>query len=745
MNKLDDLGNLGQILIHNSLYLGIAFLILLLLTQILMRGFLRLSNFFMRSKTLEISESAQQAWRRRTRRLTLAFTLIFTLGLIAGTLVATWRKVRIGEVLLGRVSQMQAADWVTLGTTVGQTLGVIVLAFVVARIFIAILHYIRERLQSTESLSGHRERITELLARLRLALSCSIVFATLIACAQLLGIPEAERRVLRSIAYIGIAIYVGRFAVGAAHLVIDVLFDLSDVFSRLENPLRYLGRFRHLSALTKRTADYFIYVGFSTWTLDHITPGTWASEAGRLAIRIIAIFYISRVLVEVCILFMNEFFLTRDQQTDAEFHQRQTLVPVAAGLLRYGIYFAAVAMILREAGIDPTPLLAGAGVAGVAIGLGAQAFVGDIVAGFFILLENLFLVGDFIEVAEVKGKVEEIGVRITKIRDENGVLHSIPNGEVRKVASESRGYVNVVIDLPVTYDEDLHKVFGVLKDKTAEVRAQESAIIGVTEFNLEELRESAVLLRTTTMVKPGAGQEMSAILRMAFWEALTDAGVAAPYTRRMMVSPDPGAGPLASRRQRGPADRDGALQTDIQKVKLHNLYRAFDIDGNGYIDLSDVDALARRIVENQGLTTSSALHADLQRKLHAYWTVMVSALDVDSDARVSKEEFLQFAIRVAKDMNGAAGRSIQGVSDMLFTVADRDGKGTLSATEFVRCMRSYGILDTVTMAAFELVDADKNGHITREEFLAFMREVFQSQSLSDASAMVFGPGCRGKV
>ena len=744
MNKLDLISSLGQILIHNSVYLGVAFLILLVVTQILMRSFLRLSNVFMRSKTLNISADAQEAWRRRTRGLTLAFTSIFTLGLIAGTLVATWRKVRIGDVLLARVTQMQTADWIALGTTLGKTLGVIVLSFVVARIFIAILNYVRERLQHTESLAGHRERITELLGRLRQALSCSLVFATLIVCAQLLGIPESERHVLRSIAYVGIAIYVGRFAVGAAHLAIDVLFDLSDVFSRLDSPLRYLGRFRHLSKLTKRTADYFIYVGFATWTIDHITPGTWASEAGRLAIRIIAIFYISRVLVEVCILFMNEFFLTRDQQTDAEYQQRQTLVPVAAGLLRYGIYFAAVAMILREAGIDPTPLLAGAGVAGVAIGLGAQAFVGDIVAGFFILLENLFLVGDFITVAEVKGKVEEIGVRVTKIRDENGVLHSIPNGEVRKVASESRGYVNVVIDIPVTYDEDLHKVFEVLKNKTAEVRAEESAIIGVTEFNLEELRETAVLLRTTTMVKPGTGQEMSAILRMAFWEALTDAGVAAPYARRMMLAPDSRAGTLADRRLRGHADRDGALQTDIQKIKLHNLYLAFDSDGNGYIEIADVDALARRIVENQGLSTSSALHGELQGKLHAYWNVMVGALDVDKDARVSKEEFLQFAIRVAKDMNGPAGRSIQAVSDVLFSVADRDGKGTISATEFVRCMRSYGILDTVTMSAFELVDADKNGRITREEFLSFMREVFQSRALDDASALVFGPGCRGK-
>ena len=111
------------------------------------------------------------------------------------------------------------------------------------------------------------------------------------------------------------------------------------------------------------------------------------------------------MLVEVCVLAMNEIFLERSKQDEAAYQQRQTLVPVAAGVLRYGIYFSAVVMALREAGIDPTPILAGAGVVGVAVGLGAQAFVGDIVAGFFILFENLFLVGDFIAVGDIKGKV----------------------------------------------------------------------------------------------------------------------------------------------------------------------------------------------------------------------------------------------------------------------------------------------------------------------------------------------------
>src|SRR6185369_3247090 len=169
--------------------------------------------------------------------------------------------------------------------------------------------------------------------------------------------------------------------------------------------------------------------------------------------------------VEVCILFINELFITKaPEEAAGNLQRRKTLVPVAEGLLRYGIYFTAIIMALREASIDPTPLLAGAGVLGVAVGLGAQAFVGDIVAGFFILFENLLLVGDLVEVSSVKGKVEEIGVRITKIRDDAGVLHAIPNGEVRKVANHSKAYVNAVIDVHIPYEEDVGRVRSLLME-----------------------------------------------------------------------------------------------------------------------------------------------------------------------------------------------------------------------------------------------------------------------------------------
>lgn len=735
------MGNFGALLFQNGIFASAALLVMLLGTVAVTVAISRLGQALLSARIFTNSAELKAAFSRRIWRAAL-FVLLLSAALIAaGLLLATHRQIRLSELARSGLAQLQAKDWIGLGAAAGKALGVVLLAFLAARMLVKGLQYVRERLHRVEVLVGHRERITELLLHLRLALTTALLFGSLLFFADILGVPAGARKALSALSYIGVALFAARFLVGTAHLAIDVLFDLSDALSRLEGPLRYVGRFRHLNKLTQRTADYFISVGVATWTIEQITPGTWATQTGRLALRIIAIFYLSRVLVEVCVLFMSEFFLARDDKSAAEFQQRQTLVPVAAGLLRYGIYFTAVVMSLREAGLDPTPLLAGAGVAGVAIGLGAQSFVGDLVAGFFILFESLLLVGDFVQIGEVTGKVEEIGVRVTKIRDEAGILHTIPNGEVRKVSSHSRGYVNAVVDVLIPYGESLHKVFDVLRKKAAELRESHSEIMSPTELGLEEMGESTVKLRTVTMVKPGTAKEMGDVLKLAFWDALVAARISPPHARHLLLSPALPVDELPAPEPSRPAER----RTDIQKLKAYNLYLAFDVDDNGFLEQADVDALGRRLLESQQREEDSPVSIELRRRLAAYWQQLIAGVDSDRDTRVSREEFLRFCLTVTNDFTGPAGESVQALSDILFTVCDRNENGTLSETEFLQWGRAYGFSDSVAIAGFNLIDRDRNGRITREEWLHFMRDVFLSKKLNDASAVVFGPGCRDRA
>ncbi|MCK6586444.1 MAG: mechanosensitive ion channel family protein [Polyangiaceae bacterium] len=157
------------------------------------------------------------------------------------------------------------------------------------------------------------------------------------------------------------------------------------------------------------------------------------------------------------------------------------------------------------------------------------------VAGFFILFEDLVLVGDFVEIGGIKGVVQEIGVRITKIRDEFGVLHSIPNGEVRKVANHSREYVNAVIDVHVPYEEDPRRVRALLAQWTEKALEEEGAKRGPVGVDVEELTEASILMRIIAAVPPGRDKELSDLVRARVIEELRASKVGAPRFRRAVI------------------------------------------------------------------------------------------------------------------------------------------------------------------------------------------------------------------
>lgn len=130
----------------------------------------------------------------------------------------------------------------------------------------------------------------------------------------------------------------------------------------------------------------------------------------------------------------------------------ETLAALLQNVFKYFIFFVALAMVLREIGVDPISLIAGAGIIGVALGFGAQSLVKDVVSGFFILFEGVFSVGDFVclhcaGAPDVCGLVEEIGLRATKLREINGAISAVPNGLINSVDSYPLGYVPYFINL----------------------------------------------------------------------------------------------------------------------------------------------------------------------------------------------------------------------------------------------------------------------------------------------------------
>ena len=174
-------------------------------------------------------------------------------------------------------------------------------------------------------------------------------------------------------------------------------------------------------------------------------------------------------------------------------------------------------MLLAELGLDITPLIAGAGVVGLAIGLGAQSLVRDTLGGLFILLEDQFQVGDTISVNGVSGIVENITLRATRLRDGDGSLHIVPNGEMRIISNRTSGYSQAIVDVTVRSDQDIDKVLHALED-AARAAADDPAIkanllepvqvLGLETLGLDQL---SVRLRAKTV--PGKQADVSRALR----------------------------------------------------------------------------------------------------------------------------------------------------------------------------------------------------------------------------------------
>lgn len=200
-------------------------------------------------------------------------------------------------------------------------------------------------------------------------------------------------------------------------------------------------------------------------------------------------------------------------------------------------------MAMGELGINIAPLLAGAGIAGLAIGFGGQALVKDIITGFFMLLENQYGVGDIISVdADHSGGVERMTLRITVLRDAEGKLHYIPNGTITRVVVLSKSYARALVDVGVSYDSDIDMVIAELKAVTAQLAEDwPGRVLEPTEvLGVESLGDSSVVIRTLTKTGPAKQWEVARELRRRIFNHFKEKGIDIPFPQMVVHQPDKG-------------------------------------------------------------------------------------------------------------------------------------------------------------------------------------------------------------
>jgi small-conductance mechanosensitive channel len=221
-------------------------------------------------------------------------------------------------------------------------------------------------------------------------------------------------------------------------------------------------------------------------------------------------------------------------------HERQqqalTLVEVIGWGIAVVIVGAAILMLLSDFDINITPLLASAGVAGLALSLGAQTLIKDLIGGFFVLIENQYAVGDTIQVGSLSGQVEHLTLRTTTIRGADGQLHTIPNGEVRIVSNLSREWSLADVDVGVAYEEDLDRVLSVLGDAVMSFALDPAFAPDLLEApqvqGPMDLGDWAVTVRLMVKTQPGKQWRIARELRKFVLAVCEQQGISLPYPRQ---------------------------------------------------------------------------------------------------------------------------------------------------------------------------------------------------------------------
>jgi small-conductance mechanosensitive channel len=348
---------------------------------------------------------------------------------------------------------------------------------------------------------------------------------------HLLALPAVADAVITLAGRLTLLLAAVRLLPLVSRLVLGSTADLGD---------RHLGqgRLRHYWASVRRLAPFgqrcfecavYVYAGSLAVRALHFLGGVAAH--GPRVVACIGVFFGCRVVIELSQVLLNEAFGLYDEHRPAD-QKGQTLVPLLHSVGQYLLYFGSGVVMLGVLGVNTAPILAGAGLLGLVVGLGSQSLVTDVVSGFFILFEGQYLVGDYVEIGGAVGRVEAISIRNTEIRDALGKLHLIPNGQIKEVVNSSKGYVNAVVEVKRPADGDLDRLLEAMRETGRRLRREhpdrvlaDTEVAGPITLAADELTARAV-----TRVRPGMNEAMENEYRRLLKQVLAEQ--AAPATTR---------------------------------------------------------------------------------------------------------------------------------------------------------------------------------------------------------------------
>jgi moderate conductance mechanosensitive channel len=267
--------------------------------------------------------------------------------------------------------------------------------------------------------------------------------------------------------------------------------------------------------------------GFEMRTLGHllITRG----------VKIVVIVVAALAVIRAATLAIGAVGQRVGVERDLEWQRRtSTLAGILSRLVSSVVWFVALLMLLRELSIDVLPLITGAGIAGLAIGFGAQNLVRDVISGFFLILEDQIRVGDSARINNVTGSIEQISLRTIVLRDGEGAVHVFPNGTVTALANLSKHFSFAIVDVKVAYEEHVERVFGTIREVGAAMRLDPHwaplLLNDIDVLGVESIDDGRVTIRAKFRTLPLNSGKVANELRKRLLSAMVGRGVR-PYAK----------------------------------------------------------------------------------------------------------------------------------------------------------------------------------------------------------------------
>ena len=274
--------------------------------------------------------------------------------------------------------------------------------------------------------------------------------------------------------------------------------------------------------------------------LTKLTSQDWINFGGT-ALRVLLIFVIAWLVVRLIDKAARRWKLSFADLPDL--HPRKQRIATVSTLLtssaRYLIWPLAILMVLSEFQLDISALIATAGIAGIALGFGAQTLVQDFISGVFLLFDDTIRVGDLVRINNEEGTVEYIGVRLIKVRKLNGELLMVPAGELRIFGNRSVEFARVMVNISLAYEQDIEEILPVIQKVAEDWAAEHKEILqddAPTVQAITELADSSVNARIMIKVNPGEQFEAERELRRRLKSVFDEKGIEIPFPRKMVYT-----------------------------------------------------------------------------------------------------------------------------------------------------------------------------------------------------------------